>query len=245
MGDMDDDVVENLAHRCSRHPSIAAGCRRVGIDRRQFNQYLIGQSRPWRADMRGLRLLRRQRSREPAPAFRIAQSGQLRNRVSVRTRPVAEASLGAPMQHLDRLYQKSGSLERSAGYHFRYVFSFRNPGRIMKSLGRLYLLDGRACWKNVELVRADGRGSARAVAKYEGAAFFLTDRIYVVEYETLQANSLSQMTLYPSWHSRTRHRTGSRTGGPDRTRSACRTAAACVSLPKRSVRRCILRLEVP
>jgi len=211
MGRMDDDFAENLSHLCSYHASIAEVCRRVGLNRQQFNKYLSGQSRPSRANMRRI-----------CDFFGVTEAeillepSQLRSLVSVRTRPVAEASLSGPMLHLNRLYQKSGGLERYAGYYFRYFFSFSNPGRVMKSLGRLYLVDGRAYWKNVELVRDDGCGPARVIAKYEGAAFFLTNRIYVVEYETLQANSLTQMTLYPSYHSRIRQLTGIQTGGPTR-----------------------------
>lgn len=208
---MPDEFADNLAHLCSYHASIAEVCRRIGLNRQQFNKYLSGQSRPSRANMRRI-----------CDFFGVTEAeillepSQLRNLVSVRTRPLAETSLGAPLAHLDRLRRNSAGLERYVGHYFRYFYSFSNAGRIMKSLGRFYLSEGQAYWKNVELVRDDGLGPARAVAKYEGAAFLLTNRIYVVEYETMQVNNVTQMTLYPSYRSGIGQLTGVQTGGPTR-----------------------------
>lgn len=208
---MSDEFADNLTHLCSYHPSIAEVCRRIGLNRQQFNKYLSGQSRPSRANMRRI-----------CDFFGVTEAeiqlepSQLRSLVSVRTRPLAETSLGEPLRHLDRLRRKSSGLERYAGYYFRYFYSFSNPGRIMKSLGMLYLSEGQAYWKNHELIRDDGRGPARSVAKYEGAVFMLTNRIYLIEYETMQVNNITQMTLYPSYHSRIGQLTGIQTGGPTR-----------------------------
>jgi len=208
---MTDDFAENLAHLSSFHPSIAEVCRRIGLNRQQFNKYLSGRSRPSRANLRRI-----------CDFFGVTESeillepSQLRSLVSVRRPPVAEVRPGAPLAHLERLRRRSGGLERYVGYYFRYFYSFSNPGLIMKSLGRLRIVEGQACWKNVELVRDEGRGPARIVAKYEGAAFLLTNRIYVVEYETMQLNNVTQMTLYPSYHNRIGQLTGIQTGGPTR-----------------------------
>src|SRR6056297_1438254 len=99
---MSDDFTDNLAHLCSYHPSIAEVCRRIGLNRQQFNKYLSGQSRPSRANMRRI-----------CDFFGVTEAeiqlepSQLRSLVSVRTRPVAETRLGAPLRHLDRLRRKS------------------------------------------------------------------------------------------------------------------------------------------
>lgn len=208
---MRDEFADNLAHLCSYHPSIAEVCRRIGINRQQFNKYLCGQSRPSRANMRRI-----------CDFFGVTETeillepSHLRNLVSVRSRPLAEVSLSGPMRHIDRLYRKNAGLERYAGYYFRYYYSFSNPGKVMKSIGRIHLVEGHAYWKNIELIRDNGIGPAKTIAKYEGAAFLLTNRIYIVEYETLQINSMTQMTLYPSYHSRIGRLTGVQTGGPTR-----------------------------
>ena len=220
---MQDDFASNLAFLCSHHRSIAEVCRRLDMNRQQFNKYLSGQSRPSRANMRricdffGV-----------TEAEMLLEPTQLRSLVSVRSRPVAERDIGAPMAHLNALYAQSGNLDRYTGYYYRYFFSFSNAGRIMKSFCKLYEQDGRYFWKNLEPVRdAPGR-QTRAVNKYEGAVFFLTNRIYVIEYEAMQVNCLTQMTLYPSYHSRIGRLAGIQTGGP--TRRGRRPGASKVML---------------
>ncbi|MEQ8400982.1 MAG: helix-turn-helix transcriptional regulator [Silicimonas sp.] len=220
---MRDEFADNLAHLCSYHSSIAEVCRRIGINRQQFNKYLSGQSRPSRANMR--RICDFFGVTEPEI---LLEPSQLRNLVSVRSRPLAEVSLSGPMRHIDRLYRKSAGLDRYAGYYFRYYYSFSNPAKVMKSLGRIYLSDGRAYWKNIELIRLNGKGPSEAIGKYEGVVFFLTNRIHVLEYDTMQVNSMTQMTLYPSYRSRIGQLTGIQTGGP--TRRGRRPAASKVLL---------------
>lgn len=43
---MHDDFVANLRLLCSYYPSIAEVCRRLTINRAQFNRYLSGRYRP-------------------------------------------------------------------------------------------------------------------------------------------------------------------------------------------------------
>ena len=49
---MRDAFPENLAYLCGFHASIAEVCRRLAINRQQFNKYLAGTSRPSRCNMR-------------------------------------------------------------------------------------------------------------------------------------------------------------------------------------------------
>jgi hypothetical protein len=52
--------------------------------------------------------------------------------------------------------------------------------------------------------------------KYAGALFYLADRIHIVEYETLDFKSITQVTLYPSHQHRLLRLMGIQTGGPTR-----------------------------
>jgi transcriptional regulator with XRE-family HTH domain len=220
---MRDDFTDNLSFLCSHYASIAEVCRQTGFNRQQFNKYLSGQSRPSRANMRricdffGV-----------TEAEILAEPSQLRSIASVRIRPSAGQDLAGPLAHVQRLVRASDSLKRYDGYYFRYFFSFSKPGRIMKSLARMHHVDGHCYWKNLEPIRENGRGPARAINKYEGMGFLLTNRIYIVEYETMQANSITQMTLYPSYHSRIGRLLGVQTGGP--TRRGRRPGASIVML---------------
>ena len=47
-----DPVSANLSFACTLFPSIAHVCRRIGINRQQFNKYLSGSVRPSRHNMR-------------------------------------------------------------------------------------------------------------------------------------------------------------------------------------------------
>ena len=208
---MYDDFSLNLSFLCSHHPSIAEVCRRLDFNRQQFNKYLNGQSRPSRANMRRI-----------CDFFGVTEfeilfePSQFRNLVAVRYRPIAQEMFSAPLEHLNNLYGKSQNMDRYCGYYFRYFYSFSNAGKITKSLCVIYESEGKYFWKNIELVRDSPGSKARMLSKYEGVVFFLTNRLYVIEYETLQMNSLTQMTLYPSYHTQIGHLNGIQTGSPTR-----------------------------
>ena len=221
---MADDFSENLSFLCSHHPSIAEVCRRIGINRQQFNKYLNGQSRPARANMRricdffGV-----------TEAEILAEPSQLRSMISVRSKPPAVTALDRPFRDLETLYRRSQSLSRYVGYYYRYFYSFSHYGRIFRSFGALYERDGRFFWKNIELVRNPHAKNGRAmVKKYEGTVFLLTNRIYVIEFEALQHYSLTQMILFPSYENRVSRLIGIQTGGP--TKRGRRPGASKVML---------------
>lgn len=202
-----DTLAKNLEHLCGYYSSIAEVCRRLGLNRQQFNKYLGGQSRPSRHNMRRI-----------CDFFGVTESEILlepvrfAELVSLRRQPLAGETLAEPLRHLEALYRNSDSLARYVGYYFRYFYSFGNPGHITKSLGAVTERDGKYFWKNLEVTRPGGRSPF--VSKYSGALFLLADRIFAVEYETLLSNSITQMTLYPTYHPRVDHLMGIQTGGP-------------------------------
>lgn len=127
----------------------------------------------------------------------------------------AEQTTGA-LRHLDVLRRHSQHLDKYIGYYSRSFFSFGNSGLIIRSLAKIVESDGQFYWKNIEIMRSpDGRRQT-GINKYEGAVFYLADRIYIMEYETLEVNSITEMTLYPSHRSRVDRLVGIQTGGPTR-----------------------------
>ncbi|MEY8840503.1 hypothetical protein AB9K41_15900, partial [Cribrihabitans sp. XS_ASV171] len=100
--------------------------------------------------------------------------------------------------------------------YFRYFYSFGNQGSIIRSLARIAVRDGRAIFKNVEILRDPETGRWMRTNKYEGVIFQLADRIQLFEYETTEMNSVTQMTLYPSYRQRIDYLLGIQTGGPTR-----------------------------
>jgi len=210
---MDDDALPvNLAHLCGYYPSIAEVCRRLRINRQQFNRYLGGQSRPSRHNMRRI-----------CDFFGVTESEilldhpQFTKLVALRRHPLSgEEALAEPLRHVEALYRASGSLARYVGYYFRYYYSFGYPGQVIKSLAVISERDHKYFWKNIEITRRGGNGYPAALSKYSGVVMLLADRIFVVEYESLLCNSITQMTLYPSHQMRVDHLTGIQTGAPVR-----------------------------
>lgn len=198
----------NLGFACSLFPSIAEVCRRVGINRQQFNKYLAGTVRPSRHNMRRI-----------CDFFGVTESELLMDPtrfaslISLRKPPSRPA---APSQYLDaveKLHRLSGEMTRYTGWYFRYFYTFGYPGRITRSLGVITEQDGRYLWKNIEVGVDPQQVRARFVGKYEGFAFHLGHRIHIIEHDALGASSITQLMLYPSYAPRPGLLRGVQTGG--------------------------------
>ena len=105
-----------------------------------------------------------------------------------------------PLRQVETLFRESGSLQRYVGCYYRYFYAFSHPGKIIKSFSTLSADQGKYFWKNIEIID-EGRGG-RTVAKYEGAAFLLGERLHIIEHETLMATSITQLLLYPTYQTR-------------------------------------------
>lgn len=223
----DDEFSANLNYLCGFYASIAEVCRRLSINRQQFNKYLSGFSRPSRHNMRRI-----------CDFFGVTEAeilldpARFQEIVSLRKKPMTGSALEAPLRHLETLYQASGSLDRYLGYYYRYFYSFGYANKVIKSLGVLYKVDDKYYWKNVEVFREGRRRLGTdvhvGVSKYSGVALLLNNRIFIVEYETLVHRSITQMTLYPSYESQFHLLPGIQTGGP--TRRGRKPAASRVLL---------------
>lgn len=206
---MSDEIRQNLALLCSYHPSIAEVCRKLDLNRQQFNKYLAGTSHPSRRNMRRI-----------CDFFGVSESEllmepqQFENIISLKRKPMGQEELSRPLRHLDRIYQRSQALDKYIGYYFRYFYSFSNPGKVIRSLASIYKENERFYWSNIELLRDPETGRSQGMNKYKGAVFYLADRIYIVEYETVELGSITQATLYPSHRSRLDTLIGIQTGGP-------------------------------
>lgn len=209
---MHDNLARNLELLCGYHRSIAEVCRRLSINRQQFNRYLSGQTRPSRNNMRRI-----------CDFFGVTEGEILQDSdvfeemIALRPRTTpSTAERSRTMGHLDRLCEASQDLDKYVGYYFRYFYSFGNQGMIIRSLAVIWREDGRYFWKNIEIVRDPASRRTTGLNKYQGAVFYLADRIYVMEYETLERVSITQMTLYPSHRTRLEKLVGVQTGGPTR-----------------------------
>lgn len=203
----DDPFPTNLAYACSLLPSIAEVCRRVSINRQQFNKYLAGSVRPSRHNMRRI-----------CDFFGVTESELLMDPVrfasliSVRKSGPPGEAMPQYMAAIDRLHRMSGEMDHYTGWYFRYFYTFGFPGRITRSLAAMSVQDGRHLWKNIETGNDPETGRGRFVSKYEGLAFHLGHRIHIVEYDVLTASSITKLMLYPSYAPRPDYLRGVQTG---------------------------------
>lgn len=205
----DETLPQNLAFLCSYYPSIADVCRRLQINRQQFNKYLSGQTWPSRRNMRRI-----------CDFFGVTEAELLVEHprfteiVGLRRRAADAPPPSDALTHLERLYQRSGNLGRYVGYYFRYHYSFGYAAKIIKSLTLIYEKDRRYYWKTVERLAPMVNRHKPGASKYVGALLLLGDRIFALEYETKLRASITEAILYPSYHASVTYLIGIQTGMP-------------------------------
>jgi transcriptional regulator with XRE-family HTH domain len=195
-----EDFCRNLALLCSYEKSIAEVCRRLGLNRQQFNKYLAGSVFPSRSNLRLI-----------CDHFGVLDSEILLPHANfaeiIKLKPRndhAAPVLTPATQTLRRLEAQSETIpDRYLGYYFRYYYSFAFPGYITKSLVRIYRKNRICYWKNIEIIRRRDRSEqTEAIFKYLGLVTFILDRLFVFEEEVILKNSVTQTILYPSHASR-------------------------------------------
>ena len=209
---MSDSFGTNLKLLCSHYRSIAEVCRKLAINRAQFNRYLAGQSRPTAHNLKRICDFFGVEAHElamPAEAFaRLigARHGELHSRDG--NDPLLEL--------FEPLRGHASSLARYCGYYFEYSNCMSVPGQILLSLVQLreergsYLFERQ---ERQEPSRADsGKAEDWVRCRYLGAAFYLQDRLFLVDYESLTGNEMSQTILIPSYKSRLTRLNGIKTG---------------------------------
>lgn len=234
----DDRLPANLAFACSHFPSIAEVCRRIGVNRQQFNKYLAGQVRPSKHNMRRI-----------CDFFGVTEAELLLEEhrfaalLAIKRRPAAEQTPPPHLRGLKALRRASGDLSRYVGCYYRYFYTFGHPGRITRSFGVLARSGESYFWKNIELFRDTPFGRRQVVSKYEGVAFLVGDRISILEYDALMSSSITQLVLYPSYKPGIGYLVGVQTGGS--IRRGRKPAASAVLLeylgPEVDARRALAR----
>ncbi|WP_157231153.1 helix-turn-helix domain-containing protein [Kiloniella laminariae] len=197
---MMDDFSLNLKLACSQHRSISHICRKIGINRQQFNKYLSGAVQPSRHNLAKI------------IEFLGISVGDLHiehSKFSIllherNQRSMGDSRLKLRLGYLDEVYQNSTQrLQKYLGYYHTYFYSLAAPGMITKSLINLFEDDGRIYSKGIEVIREPGeRLSNACLFKYLGSVAYLEETIYIREHETLVKGTISQTTLMPSYHSR-------------------------------------------
>ncbi|MDO6461311.1 helix-turn-helix transcriptional regulator [Granulosicoccaceae sp. 1_MG-2023] len=209
---MQDHFAANLRLLCSYYRSIADVCRRLNINRSQFNRYLSGRSRP------SAHTLRRFCDFFGVEEYEILlPNEQFQRLIKVRpNRPEGDAP-GTPAEqpetpHLRQLGQMgTAGLSRYLGYYFENYMSMAHPGKILRTLVKLEQRDEGVYFQRTERVRErDGEAVCHGV--YLGMAHFLTDRIFLVDYESLTGHEITETILFPTFKNRVTRLSGLKLG---------------------------------
>lgn len=206
-----DDLAQNLKLLCSYYKSIAEVCRRLDINRPQFNRYLSGQHKPSANTLRRLCEFFGVEVQEILlPHEQFERLVQVRPRYERSTIDAA----GTVLEHLDQLGKTSGELERYLGYYFEYYLSMSTPGKLLRNLVCLERRDDQVVFQRTERMQPSPTEPPYH-NRYQGIAYLLADRLFLVDYETLNRREITQTILFPSFRNRVTRLTGLKVGVSD------------------------------
>jgi transcriptional regulator with XRE-family HTH domain len=189
-----DDLANNLKTLCSYYSSVSDVCRRLPMNRQQFNKYLSGDAAPSKHNLRRIcEFFGVDEQEISLPSYRFAELIELRPRDRYRTNT---ASLYAP--HLDFLLNFGRKdLQLYEGYYFRYFISARRAGQIVRSLFSLQKYKDSYYTKSISRYRMSETGREQSINyRHLGLPILLGDRLYILEYDTLGKDILSYTVLY-------------------------------------------------
>lgn len=207
---MHDDFARNLRLLCSFYPSIAEVCRRLDINRPQFNRYLSGKFRPGGHTLRRLCAFFGVDEHEILlPAAQFERLVQVRPRD--RSSPSPERAT-PEAGHLQRLKALNGAgLDRFLGHYLETYLSMAYPGRVIRTLVVFERQDGGVYHRRLERV-VERPGDRPYHGLYMGMVHLLGDRIFLNDYETLTGLEMTQTVLFPSYRNRLTRLSGLRLG---------------------------------
>ncbi|SHE84006.1 Helix-turn-helix domain-containing protein [Microbulbifer donghaiensis] len=216
---MSKDFSQNLRLLCSYYRSIAEVCRRLGVNRAQFNKYLSGDTQPSRytltkiCDFFGVE-----------PHEILMPHEQFAQIVRVRSAPGASAAPAQPYSSdIDKLMRESkGHADKYLGFYFEYHYSMTFQDHIIRSLLRIESDGDGYYFQRFERMRYPDREEWYK-SRYKGMLFFLSERIFLIGYEALTRNEIAQTILYPTYKSRVSYLSGLKLGvsASDRREPVC------------------------
>jgi transcriptional regulator with XRE-family HTH domain len=189
------NLARNLHVLSRSFRSVAEACRRLGVNRQQFNKYLAGRHVPSSGVLAAI-----------AHFFSIEEDDLF----------LGEADFNAVFEgarfDLSRELRASREFQRFApfistsgeqlqpyyGVYYRYHNSSIYEGKILRSVLRIYGRDSIAQYVCMErFPKLDGSGKVEYLFKYHGFALLIGERIFLVDFEGIQRNEMTFSILLP------------------------------------------------
>jgi hypothetical protein len=135
----------------------------------------------------------------------------------IQVRPKVTLSSSLPRieeRHLQILNSASSTqMDKYVGYYFEYYMSMACPGKVLRNLIGIEKRDEGYYYQRTERLK-ESPTEAAFHSKYLGMALFLTDRIFMIDYEALATNEITETVLTPSYKNRISRLHGLRIGVP-------------------------------
>jgi transcriptional regulator with XRE-family HTH domain len=191
---------QNLRAVCTYYSSISDVCRRLNINRQQFNKYLCGDAYPSQHNMRRI-----------CDFFGVDEDeiempeDLFKRLIDMRPRDRYRKNTDAPfMPHLLRLFQIShDKIGQYEGYYYRYYCSGARPDHIVKSL--FYLGRSGTTFYTNTICRYEVEDVGRRVRvryRYLGIPLVVEERLYLYEYDPAGRDVLTSTVLYGAFRGR-------------------------------------------
>ncbi|WP_435105070.1 helix-turn-helix domain-containing protein [Arhodomonas sp. AD133] len=207
---MHQDFAANLRLLCSYYRSIADVCRRLDINRPQFNRYLSGRYKPLAATMRRI-----------CDFFGVEEHeillphAEFKPLIRLRPQTNGEAHAGSGPRIPETLIRQGcAGMARYLGAYFEYYRSMSRPERLLRTLVCLEQRGDTVVYQRTERMKPHAGGKP-CHNRYLGTAFFLTDRIFMVDHESINGHEITQTILFPSFKSRVTRLSGLKLGVAD------------------------------
>lgn len=190
----------NLRAVCTYYSSISEVCRRLNINRQQFNKYLSGDAYPSQHNMHRICNFFGLDEEE----IRL-EEGAFKKLINMRPRDRYRQNADAPfMPHLVKLFDMGREgLAQYEGYYYRYYCSGARPDHIVKAL--FYLGKSGQNYYTNSISRYEAEDSGRKVHvryRYLGIPILIEDRLYLCEYDPAGKDVLTSTVLYGAFRGR-------------------------------------------
>lgn len=190
------DLGQNLVYLCSHYPSISDVCRRLDINRQQFNKYISGVVTPSTYNIKRI-----------SDFFGIDMDTILLphdkfKQVIEIGRALDQRDQGLPNFPevefvLSTMRDNSKTLENFIGYYYRYYYAFDMSGRVVNSLFRISESDGVFLTRHIERVGNFANTSANvSTFRFRGVATCMSNCVFVIEFETMMRSCMSNL-MFP------------------------------------------------
>lgn len=197
------DYRANLQFCCDHYRSVSEVCRRLRLNRQQFNRYLAGTAAPSRhnhklvSDFFGL---------EPDELFmpHATFAASFKRRRATEDGPAVSPRLLALLRAITG--QGSPALGEYRGFYFKYFYTYLGTPRIKRELVHWYEREGAlvSSVKQRFLGEDETDEASRRFITYRGIVGTLGDRLINIDHHRGSEREASTMILYPRGRMRKR-----------------------------------------